>query len=168
MSKRSASGKADTASKKQKSSESTELKYMSGFGCEFDSEALPGALPKGQLTPQKYSPFPSSSHLHHEYLFFQHPNCRCPYGLYAEQLSGMAFTVPRHAQQRSWLYRILPSAKHNSWSPMPGKTDISGVFQNTTPAQLRWKPFPLPSADEKIDFVEVLTRLLLLLYAALI
>ena len=39
--------------------------YMSGFGNGFETEALPGALPVGRNSPQK-----------------------CPYGLYAEQLSG--------------------------------------------------------------------------------
>ena len=56
------------------------LQYLAGFGNEFQSEALPGALPAGQNNPQK-----------------------CPYGLYAEQLSGTAFTAPRAANKRSWL-----------------------------------------------------------------
>src|SRR5690606_3567723 len=62
------------------------LDYLSGFGNEFASEALPGALPVGQNSPQ-----------------------RCPYGLYAEQLSGTPFTAPRAQNRRSWLYRIRPS-----------------------------------------------------------
>ena len=61
--------------------------WMPGFGNEFSSEALPGALPVGQNSPQ-----------------------RCPYGLYAEQLSGTAFTAPRAVNRRSWLYRIRPAA----------------------------------------------------------
>ena len=65
------------------------LAYESGFGNEFATEALPGALPVGQNSPQ-----------------------RCPYGLYAEQLSGTAFTAPRGANRRSWLYRIRPAALH--------------------------------------------------------
>ncbi|WP_036255198.1 homogentisate 1,2-dioxygenase [Methylocapsa acidiphila] len=64
-------------------------RYMHGFGNEFESEALPGALPQGQNSPQ-----------------------RCPYGLYAEQISGTAFTAPRGANARSWLYRIRPSVRH--------------------------------------------------------
>ena len=60
-----------------------ELQYQSGFGNEFATEALPGALPVGRNSPQ-----------------------RCPYGLYAEQLSGTAFTAPRATNRRSWLYRI--------------------------------------------------------------
>src|SRR3982750_4063143 len=63
--------------------------YMSGFGNGFETEALPGALPVGRNSPQ-----------------------RCPYGLYAEQLSGTAFTAPRADNRRSWLYRIRPSAMH--------------------------------------------------------
>merc|ERR1712176_1538894 len=64
----------------------TSLKYLAGFGNEFSSEALPNSLPVGQNNPQV-----------------------CPYGLYAEQLSGSAFTCPRETNKRSWLYRILPS-----------------------------------------------------------
>src|SRR6266404_9451919 len=65
------------------------LTYQYGFGNEFASEALPGALPVGQNSPQ-----------------------RAPYGLYAEQLSGTAFTAPRGANRRSWVYRIRPAAMH--------------------------------------------------------
>src|SRR5512145_754567 len=63
--------------------------YMTGFGNECATEALPGALPVGRNSPQ-----------------------RCPYGLYAEQLSGTAFTAPRHANRRTWTYRIRPAAVH--------------------------------------------------------
>src|ERR1700748_3496163 len=65
------------------------LAYASGFGNEHASEAVPGALPVGRNTPQ-----------------------RAPLGLYAEQLSGAAFTEPRHHNRRSWLYRVRPSAAH--------------------------------------------------------
>ena len=65
------------------------LQYQSGFGNEFATEALPGALPVGRNSPQ-----------------------RAPYGLYAEQLSGTAFTAPRADNRRSWLYRIRPAAMH--------------------------------------------------------
>ena len=65
------------------------LAYQSGFGNSVATEALPGALPVGRNSPQ-----------------------RAPYGLYAEQLSGTAFTAPRADNQRSWLYRIRPSAMH--------------------------------------------------------
>lgn len=80
--------------------DSTALAYQSGFGNEFSSEALPGALPVGQNSPQK-----------------------APYGLYAELLSGTAFTMARSEARRTWLYRITPSAKHsaawNDRSPVP-------------------------------------------------
>src|SRR5258708_25869729 len=65
--------------------------YMPGFGNDFETEALPGALPLGQNSPQ-----------------------RCAYGLYAEQLSGSPFTAPRGANERSWLYRMRPSVRHTS------------------------------------------------------
>jgi len=67
----------------------TAPRYMTGFGNEFESEALPGALPRGQNSPQ-----------------------HCAYGLYAEQLSGTAFTAPSDVNRRSWLYRIRPSVLH--------------------------------------------------------
>jgi len=63
--------------------------YMPGFGNDFETEALPGALPQGQNSPQ-----------------------RCEYGLYAEQLSGTAFTAPRGQNERTWCYRIRPSVRH--------------------------------------------------------
>ncbi len=68
--------------------------YQSGFGNEFATEALAGALPPAQNSPQ-----------------------RCPYGLYAEQFSGTAFTAPRHANRRSWLYRIRPAVTHAPFRP---------------------------------------------------
>jgi homogentisate 1,2-dioxygenase len=61
------------------------LAYLSGFNNHFSTEALPGALPAAQNSPQ-----------------------RCPYGLYAEQISGTAFTAPRGANRRAWCYRIRP------------------------------------------------------------
>jgi homogentisate 1,2-dioxygenase len=104
--------------------------YQSGFGNEFATEALPGALPVGQNSPQK-----------------------APYGLYAEQLSGTAFTAPRHLNRRSWLYRIRPAAAHKPFSMLP-----DGAFHNrfdeiaATPNQLRWNLFPLPS--KHTDFID--------------
>src|SRR3981189_2753264 len=68
--------------------------YQSGFGNEYATEALPGALPVGRNSPQ-----------------------RCPYGLYAEQFSGTAFTAPRHVQRRSWLYRIRPAVACGVFRP---------------------------------------------------
>jgi len=72
-----------------------ELQYLTGFGNEFESEALPGALSRDQNNPRI-----------------------CPYGLYAEQLSGSAFTAPRGHNQRSWLYRIRPSVTHEPFHPL--------------------------------------------------
>ncbi|MBI4041348.1 MAG: homogentisate 1,2-dioxygenase [Deltaproteobacteria bacterium] len=108
------------------------LNYLSGFGNEFASEALEGVLPKGQNSPQK-----------------------CPYGLYAEQLSGTSFTAPRASKKRSWLYRILPSAAHPAFGQVKQKSEIrSAPFdeRNPTPNQLRWDPFAFPK--ESHDFVE--------------
>ena len=104
--------------------------YLTGFGNEHASEALEGALPVGQNSPQKV-----------------------PYGLYAEQLSGTAFTAPRHANRRSWLYRIRPAALHGSFAPFE-----QAAFHNrfdeapTPPDQMRWSPFALP--DVPTDFVD--------------
>src|SRR5277367_5591768 len=67
--------------------------YQSGFANEFATEALPGALPQGRNSPQ-----------------------RAAYGLYAEQLSGTAFTAPRGHNRRSWLYRIRPAAVHRPFT----------------------------------------------------
>src|SRR6185437_12828952 len=69
--------------------------YQSGFANEFATEALPGALPQGRNSPQ-----------------------RAAYGLYAEQLSGTAFTAPRGHNRRSWLYRIRPAAMHKPFTPL--------------------------------------------------
>ncbi|MGH8372154.1 MAG: homogentisate 1,2-dioxygenase [Gammaproteobacteria bacterium] len=103
--------------------------YQSGFGNEFATEALPGTLPAGQNSPQKV-----------------------PYGLYAEQLSGAAFTAPRHSNRRSWLYRIRPAAVHKPFKALP-----EGHFHNrfdevpATPNQLRWGPFAIPA--QPTDFI---------------
>lgn len=105
--------------------------YMSGFANEFATEALPGALPVGQNSPQ-----------------------RAPYGLYAEQISGTAFTAPRSHNRRSWLYRIRPAAVHKPFRPLPSEglvADFSSV-PPTPPNQLRWDPLPMP--DAATDFIE--------------
>ncbi len=106
--------------------------YISGFGNEFASEALPGALPVGRNSPQ-----------------------RAPYGLYAEQISGTAFTAPRAQNRRSWLYRIRPAAVHGSFVPFT-QPRFHNEFGDgpVTPEQLRWSPLPLPAADAPIDFVD--------------
>ena len=108
------------------------LSYQSGFANDFATEALAGALPEGRNSPQ-----------------------RAPYGLYAEQLSGTAFTAPRHANRRSWLYRIRPAAVHQPFEAMPDRGRWLGRFDDvpTPPNPLRWDPLPLPSADTPTDFV---------------
>jgi homogentisate 1,2-dioxygenase len=104
--------------------------YQSGFGNEFASEALPGALPRGRNSPQ-----------------------RCPYSLYAEQLSGTAFTAPRHANRRTWLYRIRPSLAHGPFHSLQ-RDAFAGQTQEAplAPNQLRWDPLPLPTAAT--DFID--------------
>ena len=104
--------------------------YQSGFGNEFATEALPGALPVGRNSPQ-----------------------RCPYGLYAEQLSGTAFTAPRADNRRSWLYRIRPAAMHQPFERIDAKRIVSRFDAiPTTPNQLRWNPLPMPK--DPTDFVD--------------
>jgi len=109
--------------------------YQSGFGNEFAAEALPGALPRGRNSPQ-----------------------RCAYGLYAEQLSGTAFTAPRQANRRSWLYRIRPSVCHGRFEPLAheGLADPPS-FAAPSPAQLRWDPLALPALPT--DFVDGLVTI---------
>src|SRR5277367_2670728 len=97
-----------------------------GFGSYVATEAVPGALPIGRNSPQ-----------------------RVPFGLYAEQLSGTAFTAPRDRNRRSWLYRMRPSADHRPHRPYdrPGLLR-GGPFDEVppTPNRLRWDPLPLPEA----------------------
>ncbi|AEO64378.1 uncharacterized protein THITE_2110483 [Thermothielavioides terrestris NRRL 8126] len=105
--------------------------YQNGFGCYFETEAVPGALPIGQNSPQKP-----------------------PLGLYAEKLSGTAFTAPRHENKQSWLYRILPACTHPPFAPAPAPNESLGLggepFRRLRhiPNQLRWDPFDRePDAD---------------------
>jgi homogentisate 1,2-dioxygenase len=109
--------------------------YQSGFGNEFATEALPGALPVGQNSPQ-----------------------RAPYGLYAEQISGSAFTAPRGANRRTWTYRIRPAAVHEPFRRV-GNGRIVSAFGDvaTPPNQLRWDPLPPP--DAPTDFVDGLVTM---------
>lgn len=106
--------------------------YMPGFGNDFETEALPGALPQGQNSPQK-----------------------CAYGLYAEQLSGTAFTAPRGKNERTWCYRIRPSVKHVGrfakmdvpmWKSAPHVLhDVISL------GQYRWDP--VPHTDQALTWV---------------
>lgn len=109
------------------------LCYQSGFCNDFASEALPGALPATQNSPQKV-----------------------PYGLYAEQLSGTAFTAPRAHNRRSWLYRIRPGAMHHAFEKIDRHLLASGPFNQiaTPPDQLRWNPLPIPPDDQPTDFID--------------
>ena len=106
------------------------LNYQSGFANEFATEAVPGTLPVGRNSPQ-----------------------RAPHGLYAEQLSGTAFTAPRHANRRSWLYRIRPAAMHGPFEALAHDRFHNDFGDGpVTPDQLRWSPLPLPQA--RTDFVD--------------
>ncbi|RAP58385.1 homogentisate 1,2-dioxygenase [Oleiagrimonas sp. MCCC 1A03011] len=109
---------------------STSLQYQTGFGNEFATEAVPGALPEGRNSPQ-----------------------RVAHGLYAEQISGTAFTAPRHTNRRSWLYRIRPAVMHPPFEPLAHAT-LHNRFDEApaTPNQLRWGPHPMPEGDA--DFVD--------------
>ena len=111
------------------------LAYQTGMCNEFATEALPGALPKGRNSPQK-----------------------APYGLYAEQLSGTAFTAPRHANRRAWLYRIRPSTLHQPFAPISsGRWINRSEAEPATPNQLRWDPLPLPT--QPTDFIDGMTTM---------
>jgi len=83
---------------------------------------------------------------------------KCPYGLYAEQLSGSAFTAPRSTNRRSWLYRIKPAVHHKPFEPFQVK-NVSDDWKHRipTPNQLKWKPFDIPS--NPTDFVEGLSTI---------
>ena len=105
------------------------LHYLSGFANELSTEALPGALPVGRNSPQ-----------------------RCPYGLYAEQLSGTAFTAPRSDNRRSWLYRIRPAVTHKPFRKIDNGRFLGSFADPTPPHQLRWNPLPFP--DKRTDFVD--------------
>ncbi|MBS0420768.1 MAG: homogentisate 1,2-dioxygenase [Proteobacteria bacterium] len=106
------------------------LTYQNGFANEFGTEVLEGALPRGRNSPQ-----------------------RCPYGLYAEQFSGTAFTAPRQSNRRSWLYRIRPAAVHGEFRRRDdGYLTSRFDAVDPSPNQLRWSPIPIPT--EPTDFVE--------------
>ena len=110
----------------------SQKEYLTGFGNGFETEALPGALPVGRNSPQ-----------------------RCPYGLYAEQLSGSPFTAPRATNERSWLYRIRPTVAH--WGRF--RKANAGLWRGAPQPEgelpigpLRWDPIPIP--DAPLSFLE--------------
>lgn len=112
-----------------------QFKYQSGFGNEFATEAVKGALPIGRNSPQK-----------------------APLGLYAEQFSGTAFTAPRSFNRRTWTYRIRPSVLHKPFARIDNGRLVSKFdAHETTPNQLRWNPLPMPDAET--DFVDGLTTI---------
>lgn len=102
------------------------------------SEAVSGALPVGANSPQKPA-----------------------HGLYTEKLSGTAFTAPRHENQQSWLYRILPSSSHQNFEPVSqtsaqslvSPSPSSGKHFNAIPNQLRWDPFDF---DKDVSWIHSL------------
>ncbi len=106
--------------------------YMPGFGNHHATEAVAGALPVGRNSPQQV-----------------------PFGLYAEQLSGTAFTAPRAENRRSWLYRLRPTANHGAFSPCDAAPRLrSAPFDEVPPSpnRLRWDPLPMP--DEPTDWLD--------------
>jgi len=111
--------------------EPPDLQYLTGFANEHASEAIAGALPLGRNSPQK-----------------------APLGLYVEQLSGTAFTMPRRANRRSWFYRIRPSAMHGAFRRIDHGSLSSAPFREVEPSpnRLRWDPLPLPIRPT--DFID--------------
>jgi homogentisate 1,2-dioxygenase len=110
--------------------------FLSGFGNEHETEALPGALPQGQFSPQQ-----------------------APYGLYSEQFSSTAFTAPRAQNRRTWFYRIRPSVVQGDFQPwsQPRVLTAPHVGAPTPPDMMRWDPLELPSTPT--DFVEGLVTI---------
>ncbi|HWI36188.1 MAG TPA: homogentisate 1,2-dioxygenase [Burkholderiales bacterium] len=115
---------------------SATLRYQSGFGNSFSSEAVKGALPVGRNSPQ-----------------------RPPKGLYTEVLSGTAFTAPRAENQSTWLYKLRPSAMHGPYKRIADGLLRSGPFDEveTPPNRLRWDPFALPT--KPTDFIDGLATI---------
>ena len=105
--------------------------YLSGFANEFATEAVAGTLPVGRNSPQ-----------------------RVAHGLYAEQVSGTAFTAPRHRNRRSWLYRIRPASIHGSFSALSEPRLHNQWLEHPSPDQMRWSPLPVPAGE--VDFVDSL------------
>ncbi|WP_028601539.1 homogentisate 1,2-dioxygenase [Ottowia thiooxydans] len=111
----------------------TERRYQSGFGNEYATEAVAGALPQGRNSPQ-----------------------RAPFDLYPELISGTAFTAPRHENRRSWLYRRQPSVVAGRYQAYEQKTWRTGGDRTMAvpPEPMRWHPAPLPANVADIDFID--------------
>ena len=110
------------------------LTYLTGFGNELESEAVPGALPRGRFSPQQV-----------------------PGGLYAEKFSLTAFTVPRAENRRTWFYRIRPAVVRGPCHPLPTAHWLSAPLADappTPPEPMRWSP---PTLDGDGDFINGLT-----------
>ncbi|MEQ8801631.1 MAG: homogentisate 1,2-dioxygenase, partial [Haliea sp.] len=117
--------------------QTSELSYLTGFGNEHETEALAGALPIGRFSPQRVN-----------------------HGLYAEQFSSTAFTAPRAANRRTWLYRIRPSVVQGDYEPCTstGQGIHTGPLAGPTPPNmLRWDPLPLPGAG--VDLLDGMTTI---------
>jgi homogentisate 1,2-dioxygenase len=114
-----------------------ELQYQTGFGAHFATEAVAGALPEGRNSPQQPA-----------------------FGLYAEQVSGTAFTAPRHENRRSWLYRMRPTADHRPFTPYQGAGRFAPrrLDEPLAPNRLRWDPPTDLPAD--CDFVDGMVTML--------
>ncbi len=114
-----------------------ELQYQSGFGNQFQSEAVPGALPVGRNSPQ-----------------------RAPLGLYAELLSGSAFTAPRAENRRTWIYRRQPSVLTGACTPLPHAFLKTGAAEgeHAPPDPLRWQAIEIPA--DAGDFIDGLRTVL--------
>ncbi|MFT3817829.1 MAG: homogentisate 1,2-dioxygenase [Rubrivivax sp.] len=112
----------------------SELQYLSGFGNQFTSEAVAGTLPQGRNSPQQVAK-----------------------GLYAELLSGSAFTAPRAENRRTWMYRRRPSVvvAGTAYEPLAHATWKTGAAMgvDTPPNPMRWHPAPVP-ADRALDFID--------------
>jgi homogentisate 1,2-dioxygenase len=110
--------------------------YFPGFGNHVSTEAVPGALPVGRNSPQ-----------------------RPAFGLYTEQLSGTAFTAPRHENRRSWLYRLRPTAEHPPFTRYQGARNFAAgtVSEPLPPNRLRWDPIPGPT--EPTDLIDGMTTM---------
>ncbi len=107
------------------------LKYLNGFGNEHETEALDGALPKGQFSPQKLN-----------------------YGLYAEQFNSTAFTAPRHQNRRTWTYRIRPSIAMGDYQSIDnGLIRTAPIAEVPAPPNvLRWDALAMP--EQPTDFID--------------
>ena len=107
------------------------LSYLSGFGNEFATEAVPGSLPQGRNSPQ-----------------------RAPMDLYPELISGTAFTAPRAENRRTWMYRRQPSVVSGNYAPYKLPLWTSGAAGGVVmpPDPLRWSPFEIPG--ESLDAID--------------